>query len=432
MKISVIGTGYVGLVTGSIFAHLGHDVICMDIDEEKVKKLKSGDPVIYEPGLEDLLKEGIEKDKLHFTTDIKEAVEKSDFIFICVGTPPKKSWETDLSYVKKVAEDIGKHINGYKIVVTKSTVPVGTGNMVKEIIRSYNKNNHPFDIVSNPEFLREGSAVEDTLHPDRIVVGSDNKEAAQKVADLYRGIDAPVLIVKLYSSELIKYASNSFLATKISFINSIADICERTGADVEEVAKGMGMDKRIGYHFLKAGLGYGGSCFPKDVDSILYTSMQLNEPFIILEATRKVNENRPVRFVERMEKMMGELRDKKIAIWGLAFKPNTDDMREAVSIKIIKLLKEKGSNVIAYDPVAMNNAKNVYLKDVDIEYVNSPMEAVKDVDALVLVTEWDEFKRIDMKEVIELMKGKFLFDGRNLYNPEEMEKIGFSYVSIGR
>ncbi len=432
MKISVIGTGYVGLVTGAIFAHFDHDVICMDIDEKKIEKLKKGISPIYEPGLDELISEGLKKNKLVFSIDIKKTVEDSDFIFICVGTPPKKSWETDLTYVEKVAEDIGEYINGYKIVVTKSTVPVGTGKMIEKIIKEKSEDKYAFDIVSNPEFLKEGNAIEDTLHPDRIVVGSDNKEAAEKVAKLYEKIDAPVLIVKLYSSELIKYASNSFLATKISFINAIADICEKTGADVEEVAKGMGLDKRIGEHFLKAGLGYGGSCFPKDVDSLLYTSKKLEEDFLIIEAARKTNENRPRKFVARMEKEFGDLKGKTVAIWGLSFKPNTDDMREAVAIKIIQLLLNKGVKIKAYDPIATDNAKNIYMKDWDIEYTESPEQAVQDADILALVTEWDVFKDMDMAKVKEIMKGNFLFDGRNLYDPQEMKDKGFRYFSIGR
>ncbi|MEJ5306743.1 MAG: UDP-glucose/GDP-mannose dehydrogenase family protein [candidate division WOR-3 bacterium] len=429
MKISVIGTGYVGLVTGVVFAHLGHNVICMDKNEEKIEKLKKGVMPIYEPGLEEIANKSYKEGRLHYTTSIKEAVEKSDIIFIAVDTMPKKNWQTDLSSVKKVAEDIGKYMNGYKIIVNKSTVPVGTGDLVGKIIRKNLKKDYKFDIVSNPEFLREGQAIYDTLHPDRIIIGSESVEAAMKVVELYQEMNSVIKITKLKSAELIKYASNSFLGMKISFINSIADLAEITGSDVTEIAEGMGLDKRIGREFLNAGIGYGGSCFPKDIGSLIYTAKSLGYDFGILKEVKKVNDNRVKRFVEKIKKHTN-LSNKKVAILGLSFKPNTDDIREAPSLKLINLLLKQKAKIKVFDPVAMENVKKV-LKN-RVEYSTSLYKCVEGVDLVVLVTEWDIFKNADMKKIKDLMNGDLFFDGRNVYDPEIMKSLGFRYFSVGR
>ncbi|MEO0233909.1 MAG: UDP-glucose/GDP-mannose dehydrogenase family protein [candidate division WOR-3 bacterium] len=429
MKISVIGTGYVGLVTGVVFAHLGHNVICMDKNEEKINKLKNGIMPIYEPGLEEMANKSYKEGRLEYTTSIKDAVEKSDIIFIAVDTMPKKNWQTDLSSVKKVAEDIGKYMNGYKIIVNKSTVPVGTGDLVGKIIRKNLKKDYKFDIVSNPEFLREGQAIYDTLHPDRIIIGSESVEAAMKVVELYQEMNSVIKITKLKSAELIKYASNSFLGMKISFINSIADLAEITGSDVTEIAEGMGLDKRIGREFLNAGIGYGGSCFPKDIGSLIYTAKSLGYDFGILKEVKKVNDNRVKRFVEKIKKHTN-LSNKKVAILGLSFKPNTDDIREAPSLKLINLLLKQKAKIKVFDPVAVENVKKV-LKN-KVVYSKDIYDCVEGVDITILVTEWDIFKNADMKKIKALMNGDLFFDGRNVYDPGIMKSLGFRYFSIGR
>ncbi|MEO0237834.1 MAG: UDP-glucose/GDP-mannose dehydrogenase family protein [candidate division WOR-3 bacterium] len=429
MKISVIGTGYVGLVTGVVFAHLGHNVICMDKNEEKINKLKNGIMPIYEPGLEEIANKSYKEGRLEYTTSIKDAVEKSDIIFIAVDTMPKKNWQTDLSSVKKVAEDIGKYMNGYKIIVNKSTVPVGTGDLVGKIIRKNLKKDYKFDIVSNPEFLREGQAIYDTLHPDRIIIGSESVEAAMKVVELYQEMNSVIKITKLKSAELIKYASNSFLGMKISFINSIADLAEITGSDVTEIAEGMGLDKRIGREFLNAGIGYGGSCFPKDIGSLIYTAKSLGYDFGILKEVKKVNDNRVKRFVEKIKKHTN-LSNKKVAILGLSFKPNTDDIREAPSLKLINLLLKQKAKIKVFDPVAVENVKKV-LKN-KVVYSKDIYDCVEGVDITILVTEWDIFKNADMKKIKALMNGDLFFDGRNVYDPGIMKSLGFRYFSVGR
>ncbi len=429
MKISVIGTGYVGLVTGVVFAHLGHNVICMDKNEEKIEKLKNGIMPIYEPGLDGMANKSYREGRLSYTTSIKEAVEKSEIIFIAVDTMPKKNWQTDLSSVKKVAADIGKYINGYKIVVNKSTVPVGTGDLVGEIIKKNMRKNYRFDIVSNPEFLREGQAINDTLHPDRIIIGSESVEAAMKIVELYQEMNSVIKITKLKSAELIKYASNSFLGMKISFINSIADLAEITGSDVTEIAEGMGLDKRIGKEFLNAGIGYGGSCFPKDIGSLIYTAKSLGYDFGILKEVKKVNDRRVKRFVEKIKKVT-KLTNRRVGILGLSFKPNTDDIREAPSLKLIELLLKDKAKVKVYDPVAMENVKKV-LKN-KVEYSKDLYDCVDGTDIVILVTEWDIFKNADLKRIKDSMNGDLFFDGRNVYDPQIMKSLGFRYFSVGR
>ena len=428
-KISVIGTGYVGLVTGVVFSHFGHKVICMDKDKEKVEKLKKGIMPIYEPGLAEMTLKNMTEGRLTFTDDIKQAVTKSDYIFIAVDTMPKDDWQTDLTSVKAVSKSIGHFINSYKIVITKSTVPVGTGDLVERIIKKNMTKKYKFDIVSNPEFLREGQAIFDTVHPDRIIIGTNNTESAMKVVKLYQDMNTVIKVTRLRSAEIIKYASNSFLATKISFINSVADLAEETGADIEEIAEGIGLDKRIGREFLNAGLGYGGSCFPKDVASLVHTYRKYGLKFSILEDVQNVNAARMDRFFSRIKKQI-KLKGKKIAVWGLSFKPDTDDVREASSLKLIGKLLKEGAIVSANDPVASDNVRKI-LKD-KITYADDLYECVKGADALIMVTEWERYKNADMKKVKKLMKGALLFDGRNAYEKQIMENLGFKYICIGK
>jgi len=428
VNISVVGVGYVGLVTGAVFADLGNDVICIDVDEAKIDGLNNGVMPIYEPGLEEMIEHNVKDKRLIFATDIKVAVEQSQVIFIAVGTPPKENGETNLSYVTQVAEDIGKHINDYKVIVNKSTVPVMTGDLVARIIEKHKRRDVEFDVVSNPEFLREGSAIQDTLYPDRIVIGAPNKNVAMILLELYAQLERPMLITDVRSAEMIKYASNAFLATKISFINFIANLCEKVGADVTQVAKGMGFDTRIGPQFLQAGLGFGGSCFPKDVESLIHTTERFGCSADILKAVMTVNRDRALHFAGLIEEKLQGLNGKNLGILGLSFKPNTDDMRDAKSIEIIKALLEKGATIKAYDPVAIENAKEMLPQ---ITYCESSYEALEGADAMVLVTEWREFKSLNMEKVKQLMKQPIIFDGRNLYSPDRKEKMGFSYYSIG-
>ncbi|MGE3063485.1 MAG: UDP-glucose/GDP-mannose dehydrogenase family protein [bacterium] len=429
MKISVIGTGYVGLVTGVVFAHLGHNVICMDKDKKKIDNLKKGIMPIYEPGLKEMAAKNHDEGRLSYTYDIKEAVQKSDLIMIAVDTMPKENWQTNLGSVKAVAKDIAVWMNGYKVVVNKSTVPVGTGNLVERIIKQNQKKKYKFDVVSNPEFLREGQAIGDTLHPDRVIIGAENTAAAMKVVEIYQDMNTVVKVTKLKSAELIKYASNSFLATKISFINSLADIAELTDSDVEEIAEGIGLDKRIGRQFLNAGIGYGGSCFPKDVGSLIFTAREFGYDFSILREVKRVNESRIERFFGRIKKT-ARLKNSRVAVLGLSFKPDTDDLRESPSLKLIKLLLKEKALLTVYDPVAMENAKKTLGKTV--AFADNAYECVKGADIAILVTEWAEFKNADLKKMKKLMKGSIFFDGRNTYEPHIMKKMGFNYFSVGR
>ncbi|HEU5192556.1 MAG TPA: UDP-glucose/GDP-mannose dehydrogenase family protein [Methylomirabilota bacterium] len=430
MNICVVGTGYVGLVTGAVFADLGNDVVCVDKVRGKIDSLKAGKMPIYEPGLEEMVVRNIEDGRLTFTTDLPAAVRQSDVIFIAVGTPPRESGETDLSHVEAVAAEIGKTMDRYKVIVNKSTVPVGTGELVREVIARHQVRPIEYDVVSNPEFLREGSAIEDTLRPDRIVIGAANQGAAMKLVELYAPLERPMIITDLPSAEVIKYASNAFLAAKISFINAIANVCESAGADVTQVMKGMGMDGRIGGAFLQAGLGYGGSCFPKDVDSLIHTAGRLGYDFKMLKAVVDINRERSGRLVEMIRKVLGPLDDITVAVLGLAFKPNTDDMREAKSIDVVHHLIAAGAIVRAYDPVAGENARPLLPESV--VYAASPYEAAQDADAVVIITEWNEFKYLNLERLRGVLRRRIVFDGRNIWEPERMRRLGFEYYSIGR
>ncbi|PYM13261.1 MAG: UDP-glucose 6-dehydrogenase [Candidatus Rokuibacteriota bacterium] len=422
MNICVVGTGYVGLVTGAVFADLGNNVVCVDNISEKIEALGAGHMPIYEPGLEEMVARNVGDGRLRFTIDLHAAVRDSVIVFITVGTPPKESGETDLSAVEAVAREIAAAMERYMVIVNKSTVPVGTGDFVRDVIERHQRRRVPFDVVSNPEFLREGSAIEDTLRPDRIVIGAPNQQVAMSLLELY----APLVP----SAEMIKYASNAFLATKISFMNAIANICELAGADVTQVMKGMGLDPRIGPAFLSAGLGYGGSCFPKDAESLVQTAAQLGYDFSLLRAVLDVNRERATHLVEMIDKAMAPLDDRIIAVLGLAFKPNTDDMREARSIEVVSQLVQAGADVRTYDPVAMLNAAKVLPPAV--QYCDSPYDAAAGADAAVLVTEWNEFKLLDLERLRDVMRRPVVFDGRNLWQPERMRRLGFEYYSVGR
>ncbi len=427
-KISVIGTGYVGLVTGVCFADLGNDVWCVEIDPQKVELLKQGKPHFYEPGLEELIARNAAAGRLHFTLDYAEAIPHSEFIFICVGTPMADSGAAELKYVRMAAEGIGPHLHQYTIIVNKSTVPIGTGDLVTEILSHFTEPAN-FAVVSNPEFLREGSAVGDVFSPDRIILGAVDRAAAEKVAELHAPLNAPVIITDLRTAEMIKYASNAFLATRVSFINEMAHICEQLGADVREVARGMGMDKRIGPHFLNAGVGYGGSCFPKDVRALAYMAEEHNCHPQLLQAVMEINADARRRFVARLEEMVGDLHGRTVGVLGLSFKPNTDDMRDAPSLDIIAQVREKGAEVKAYDPEAMPRAEELMPW---VTYCATPYDVAKGVDALLVITEWNEFKQLDMQRVRDLMHQPVLLDGRNVYEPAEMRRLGFRYYGVGR
>jgi len=430
MNICVVGTGYVGLVTGAVFADLGNDVVCVDNVAEKVRALQAGGIPIYEPGLEEMVARNVGDGRLAFTTDVASAVQRSVIVFITVGTPSKKDGETDLGAVEEVAREIGQAMERYTVIVNKSTVPVGTGEFVRDVIERNRRHPVPFDVVSNPEFLREGSAIEDTLRPDRIVIGAPNQQVAMTLLELYAPMERPMIITDVPSAEMIKYASNAFLATKISFANAIANICELAGADVTQVAKGMGLDARIGGAFLQAGLGYGGSCFPKDTDSLIHTATGLGYDFPLLRAVVDVNRERAPSLVAKVEKALAPLDDKVIAVLGLAFKPNTDDMRDAKSIEVIDRLVELGVSVRAYDPVAMPNARRVL--PAAVTYCDSSHAAAQGADAVVLLTEWNEFKLLNLERLRAVMRRPVIFDGRNLWEPERMRRLGFEYYSIGR
>jgi UDPglucose 6-dehydrogenase len=430
MNICVVGAGYVGLVTGAVFADLGNDVVCVDKIAEKIAALNAGRMPLYEPGLEEMVARNAADRRLTFTTDLRAAVRRSEIVFIAVGTPPKENGETDLSAVEAVAAGIGAAMERYTVVVNKSTVPVGTGELVRDVILRHQTVPVPFDVVSNPEFLREGSAIEDTLRPDRIVIGAPTQQVAMTLLELYAPLERPMIITDVPSAEMIKYASNAFLASKISFINAIANLCEVAGADVTQVAKGMGLDSRIGPAFLQAGLGYGGSCFPKDTDSLVHTAAQLGHDLKALRAMVEVNRDRAAHFVEMIRKALGSLDDKVVAVLGLAFKPNTDDMREAKSVEVVSLLVAAGATVRAYDPVAIDNARATL--PAEVEYRDSAYEAATGADAVALLTEWNEFKLINLERLRSVMRRPVVFDGRNLWEPERMRRLGIEYHSIGR
>ena len=430
MNICVVGTGYVGLVTGAVFADLGNDVICVDNVREKIAALEAGRIPIYEPGLEEMVERNVADGRLSFTTDLAAAVQRSVIVFITVGTPPKKDGETDLSAVEDAAREIGRAMERYTVVVNKSTVPVGTGEFVRDVIERHRRQPVPFDVVSNPEFLREGSAIEDTLRPDRIVIGAPTQQVAMTLLELYAPLERPMIITDVPSAEMIKYASNAFLVTKISFANAIANMCELAGADVTQVVKGMGLDRRIGPAFLQAGLGYGGSCFPKDADSLIHTAGDLGYDFQLLRAAVDVNRERPQQFLAKIKKALAPLDDKVIAVLGLAFKPNTDDMRDAKSIEVVGHLVELGAHVRAYDPVAMPNARRVL--PASVTYCESSHAAADGADAVALLTEWNEFKLINLERLRAVMRRPVIFDGRNLWEPDRMRRLGFEYYSVGR
>lgn len=429
MRVVVIGTGYVGLVQGVCLAELGNNVVCIDIDQNKIDKLKKGISPIYEPGINELIKKNLAIDRIKFDISFDKYLDEAEIIFCAVGTPQGENGAAELKYVLAFAEEIGKKLKNYKIIVNKSTVPVGTNRIVQKKIAEYYKGK--FDILSNPEFLKEGLAIEDFMHPDRIVIGHRGaQEAAKKLAKLYGVLDTHILITSLETAEMIKYASNSFLANQISFINSISEICEKVGADVTEVAKGMKLDTRIGQKaFLNAGLGYGGSCFPKDVQALIKIARDSDVDFKILEEVENVNKKQRQKFVEKIRKRLGKLRDKKITVWGIAFKPKTDDIREAPVITILENLSSLGVKIIAYDPVAGENLQKLMPQ---VKVVDNPIDACVDSEALLIITEWDEFKQIDLNKIKNNMKNPIIFDGRNIYSPAEMKKLGFKYYSIGR
>lgn len=429
-KIAVVGVGYVGLVTGTCLAEIGNEVIGVDIDKKRVDDLNKGIIPIYEPGLPELVIENIKQKRLNFITDTAKAVKESEIVFIAVGTPPLPDGTADLSYVKAVAETIGKSMNGYKVIVNKSTVPIGTGDTVSRIIKQYYDGK--FDVVSNPEFLREGQAVNDFMKPERIVIGNGKGEAQKIMVELYKPFEAPMVLTDVKTAEMIKYASNALLATEISFINSIANICEKLGADVLSVAEGMRLDKRIGkYAFLDAGVGYGGSCFPKDVKALIQIAHENGERFSLLEAVEDTNEAQKQSLLTKIQSLIGkDLEGKKIALWGLAFKPQTDDIREAPSLVVIRQMLDREAEVVAFDPIAQKQAENI-LGD-KIKYVNDYYEAVRDADCLVIVTEWNEFAGADLKKIKSLMRHPNIVDGRNVFEKEKVESEGFNYLGVGR
>lgn len=429
MNVGIVGAGYVGLVTGACFADLGNKVICVDSDSEKIALLKKLKMPLFEKGLDKMVKRNVSAGRLIFTDNIEYAIKKSIIIFICVGTPPKSDGEADLSYVENVANQIAKNMPSYRLIVEKSTVPVETGNWIERTVKINNKKGIKFDVASNPEFLKEGTAIEDFMHPDRIVIGVESEKAKKLLTKLYKPIKAEIVVTDIKSAELIKHASNSFLAAKISFINSIANICEKTGADIEKVSYGMGLDKRIGRAFLKSGIGYGGFCFPKDLDAFIHISEKMGHNFSILKAVREVNEGQKQIFLKKIEKELWIIKDKAIGVLGLAFKPNTDDMRFAPSIDIINSLVAAGAKVKAYDPQSTEKARAV-LKGVD--FCKDPYAAAKDSDALLILTEWQEFKDINLNRVERLLKNPLIIDGRNIFDPAKMRKLGFKYISIGR
>ena len=432
MNIAIVGTGYVGLVTGTTLAELGNTVYCVDIDETKVENMKKGIVPIYEPGLEEIFLRNIQANRLFFTTQLKEALDKCDVIYLALPTPPGEDGSADLSYVLKVSENIGELMTSYKVIVNKSTVPVGTADRVRKTISA--KTEIPFDVVSNPEFLREGFAVEDSMNPARIVVGSSSDKAKNIIAQIYQpftNTGVPIIFMDEKSSELTKYAANSFLAVKITFMNEIANYCEKVGADVDKVRLGMGSDDRIGHRFLFPGIGYGGSCFPKDVKALIKSGKEENFDFQILNATENVNKAQKVILVSEIEKYFGgNIKDKKIAMWGLAFKANTDDIREASSLDNISLLLEKGAKITAYDAIAEENVKRIFGDQ--IEYSKDMYSCAENADCLLIATEWSEFKNPNFDLLAQKMKNKAIFDGRNMFSLDQIENTGFYYKSIGR
>jgi UDPglucose 6-dehydrogenase len=432
MHIAVIGTGYVGLVSGACFAEFGIEVTCVDVDENKINRLHQGIIPIYEPGLDQIVEKNVKAGRLHFTTDIKSAVEDALVIFLAVGTPPKEDGSPDMSYYQQAAKDIAESMNGYKVLVTKSTVPVGTGEWLRQFVKDNLKTETNFGVASNPEFLREGAAIDDFMRPDRVVIGSNEEDAIAVMKDLYRPlyiIETPIVITSLEAAELIKYAANAFLATKITFINEIANLCDAIGCDVHDVARGMGMDNRIGRKFLHPGPGYGGSCFPKDTKAFTKVGDKFGVETSVVDAVIKANDFQRMAMIPKIEKLVGDLSGKQIGVLGLSFKPETDDMRESPATDIIRELVKRGAKVKAFDPVAMEEAKHSLP---DIEYATDEYDAIDGADALVIVTEWNQFRALDMEKVKGLLKSPTIVDLRNVYEPKDMKLLGFNYVGVGR
>ncbi len=429
MKIGIIGAGYVGLVTGACLAHLGHMVRCVDHDAEKIRVLKHGKVPFYEPGLQEMVSENVAAKRLSFTTAITEIVNRCDILFICVHTPSKENGEADLTFVENVSREIARHLKKYSLIVEKSTVPVETGEWVQKTIKRNIRKGVPFDVASNPEFLREGSALHDFLEPDRIVIGVENARAEKMLRKLYSSLKAPLIVTDIKSAELIKHASNSFLAAKISFANALSRVCDAVGADVEKVVLGMGLDPRIGKQFLKAGIGFGGSCFPKDLSAFLHISEQLGTRFELLADVLKINREQASYFTQKIQNGMKSLKNKTLCVLGLSFKPDTDDMRSAPSIPIIETLQKEGAKIQAYDPQAMPKANKLFK---NVKFSATPYEAARGAQAIVVLTEWSEFLNLDWKRLKHEMAGLYFFDGRNMFQPSEMKKHGFHYTSIGR
>lgn len=432
MDLCIIGSGYVGLVSGACFAEVGHNVVCVDNDQRKVDALHAGKIPIYEPGLEELVHRNVAAKRLRFTNSIEDGVDNSQVVFIAVPTPPQPDGSVDLSFIEKVAREIAGVLkpNQYRVVVDKSTVPVKTGEKVTDSIKRYNST-ADFDVVSNPEFLREGCAVPDLMKPDRIVIGGNSDRALALMKKVYEPFNAPILVTDVNSAELIKHAANSFLALKISYINAVSAICEASGADVEKVAAGIGMDKRIGRNFLNAGLGYGGSCFPKDIAAFIAISDDLGVPFNLLKEVQRINKDQKERFIKNIRDALWVLRDKKIAVWGLTFKPDTDDVRNSVPIELVNELVKEGAIVTAYDPKGVEKAKEYNLCP-GVKLVDSPLKAVKGAEALILATEWSEFAAVNLEDVKKSMHTPLVFDGRNFFDPATMSEMGFIYRAVGR
>jgi UDPglucose 6-dehydrogenase len=431
MDLSIIGSGYVGLVTGACFAEIGHNVICVDSDSRKIEILRAGKVPIYEPGLEELIHRNVAAKRLRFTGSIKEGVDNAQVVFIAVPTPPQNDGSVDLSFIEKVAREIAGVLTDYRVIVDKSTVPVKTGEKVAESIKRYNRHGAKFDVVSNPEFLREGCAVSDLMQPDRIVIGAESEHAVDLMKKVYEPFMAPILVTDVNSAELIKHAANSFLALKISYINAVSALCEASGADVEKVADGIGMDRRIGRNFLNAGIGYGGSCFPKDIAAFITISDQLGVPFPLLKEVQRINAAQKDRFLKTIRDTLWVLREKKIAVWGLTFKPNTDDIRSSVAIDLIRDMLQEGAQVSVYDPKGMERAGETGVIK-GARFCETPLEATEAAEALVIATEWSEFANVDLAAVKERMSTAIVFDGRNLFDPATMAKFGFRYHSVGR
>ncbi|MGD9564093.1 MAG: UDP-glucose/GDP-mannose dehydrogenase family protein [Pyrinomonadaceae bacterium] len=432
MHIAVIGTGYVGLVTGACFAEFGVDVTCVDVDVNKIEKLKQGVIPIYEPGLDQIVEKNGKAGRLHFTTDIRSAVERAEVVFLAVGTPPKPDGSPDMSYYQQAAKDVAEAMNGYKVLVTKSTVPIGTGEWLRTFVAENLNTPTEFGVASNPEFLREGAAIDDFMRPDRVVIGSNEERAIEVMKELYRPlylIETPIVITSLEAAELIKYAANAFLATKITFINEVANLCDAIGCDVHDVARGMGMDNRIGRKFLHPGPGYGGSCFPKDTRALTTVADQFGVETRIVDAVIEANERQREAMIAKIEKLLGGLAGKRLGVLGLSFKPETDDMRESPAADIINAVTAKGASVKAFDPVAMDEARHCIE---GIEFASDEYDAIEGADALVIITEWNQFRALDMQRVKQLLRSPKIADLRNIYEPDDMRSIGFEYVGVGR